>query len=320
MKTTVIIPNYNGKEYLKACLESLKKNSNENFETIVVDNKSNDGSLSMLEEDYPWVRTIALDENTGFAKAVNVGIEAAFTEYVILLNNDTEVKENFVTELEKTLDGDEKIFSAASRMVNMYKPDILDGVGDYFTILGWAYARGKDKNFSKKYESFCNIFSACGGASIYRRKLLMDMGCFDELHFAYLEDVDVGYRAKIEGYRNVYVPDSICLHAGSGSSGSRYNEFKIKLSSRNSVYLVLKNMPFLQLMLNLPFLLCGYMIKAVFFASKGFGKIYISGLIEGLYLAFSKAGRKRKMPFKIKNIWNYVRIELELIANICGLL
>lgn len=320
MKTTVIIPNYNGREYLKNCLDSLKEIIDESFETIVVDNGSKDNSLFMLEQEYTWVRTIALNENTGFAAAVNRGIEASNTEYVILLNNDTRVERGFVTELERPLDEDKKVFSASARMVRMDNPAILDGAGDYFTILGWAYARGKGKELGSKFNKPRNIFSACGGAAIYRREALLAMGGFDEAHFAYLEDVDVGYRGKILGYKNVYAPASVCLHVGSGSSGSRYNEFKVKLSSRNNVYMVMKNMPLLQLLINLPFLLLGYIIKTIFFVKKGFGKIYVSGLISGISLYFSEEGHRKKVGFKLKNLGNYIHIELELIANILGLL
>lgn len=315
MRSSVIIPNYNGIDYLRDCLNSLNGCEGD-FVTIVVDNGSNDGSADMVRESYPDVKLIALSENTGFAPAVNRGIEAADTEYVILLNNDTTVDSKFVMALEAALDSDSKIFSASARMVDMKAPDVLDGTGDYYCALGWAFAYGKGKKAEGAYISKRNIFSACGGAAIYRREALVDMGAFDEEHFAYLEDVDVGWRARIAGFKNVYEPSAIVRHAGSGFSGSRYNEFKVKLSSRNSMYIVLKNMPLLQLIINLPFLIIGFGIKTLFFIKKGMGKTYIKGLSEGIKLYFSDSGHKHKVAFKMGNLMNYVKIQLELWLNI----
>lgn len=315
MRSTVVIPNYNGIDFLRDCLDSLSKCSPADFETIVVDNGSSDGSIDMLKADYPSVKLIAFDTNTGFAKAVNAGIEAAGTEYVILLNNDTVVDPAFVSELEKAMDSSVRVFSASAKMIDMHHPDILDGTGDYYCALGWAYAYGKGKNVAA-LDSERRIFSACGGAAIYRRKELVEIGCFDENHFAYLEDIDVGYRAKINGYRNIYAPKALVYHAGSGSSGSRYNTFKIELSSRNSVYLVLKNMPLLQLIINLPLLIIGFGIKAFFFILKGHGLTYIKGLGKGVKMYFGREGHSHKVRYRFKNTGNYLVIQLELWVNI----
>ena len=102
------------------------------------------------------------------------------------------------------------------------------------------------------------IFASCAGADIYRKKVFEKIGYFDEEHFAYLEDIDVGYRARIFGYENWYVPAALVYHVGSGTSGSRYNQFKTRYSSRNNIYLIYKNMPVLQIILNLPFLVPGF--------------------------------------------------------------
>ena len=121
----------------------------------------------------------------------------------------------------------------------------------------------------RSYSHTKKIFAACGGAAIYRRKIFEEIGFFDEEHFAYLEDIDIGYRAKIYGYHNVFEPSAIVYHAGSASSGSKYNEFKVNFSSRNSVYIVRKNMPLFQIVVNLPFLAVGFLIKTLFFVKKG---------------------------------------------------
>ena len=233
-----------------------------------------------------------------------------------LLNNDTVARRGFVRALEAPLQQDEKIFSGAAQMINMRKPQLIDDAGDYYCALGWAFAAGKDKG-REAYQKGRDIFAACGGACIYRRKTLSKIGVLDENHFAYLEDIDLGYRARIAGYRNLYIPEAEVYHAGSASSGSRYNAFKVDLAARNSVYLVYKNMPFLQILLNLPFLLMGYFIKTLFFIRKGFGSVYLRGILKGMRLCVSAQGRQNRVRFKLHNLPAYVRIQWELWRNIC---
>ncbi len=319
MKTSVIIPNYNGMAFLEDCLSTLETNKTADFdfEVIVVDNGSEDGSAELVKEMFPDVRIIALDKNTGFAAAVNRGIEESASEYVLLLNNDIKVREDFVRRLEETIDSDTKLFSVNSLMLSMADSSVLDGAGDYYCALGWAYAYGKGKKADSVIKSGRRkIFSACGGASIYRRSVLNETGLFDEAHFAYLEDIDLGYRARIHGYRSILEPAAVCEHAGSGFSGSRYNEFKIDLSSRNSIYLIYKNMPFLQFLINLPFLLIGFGVKTLFFTLKGFGKSYVNGLFRGIKMSFSSEARAKKVRFKWKYLGNLIVIQLELWLNV----
>ncbi len=313
-KTTVVIPNYNGIKYIDGCLRSLYKGS-VHPEIILVDNGSTDGSLSLVKEKYPLVKVIEFTENTGFSKAVNAGIRMARTEYVLLLNNDTVSGQEMTACLEKAMDDDPGIFSAGAKMINLHDRNKLDGAGDFYCALGWAYARGKDKPVDS-YDKEDRIFSACAGAAIYRRGLFDKIGYFDENHFAYLEDIDIGYRANIYGYPNKYAPEAEVFHAGSAVSGSRHNEFKVKLSARNSIYLIYKNMPFLQIIINFPLLLAGYLIKFLFFSLKGMGGAYGKGLLEGIKLSVSGEGRKNKVKFRIRNIKNYLWIQGQLWINI----
>ncbi|MCM1266755.1 MAG: glycosyltransferase family 2 protein [Bacteroidales bacterium] len=315
IRSTIIIPNYNGIKYIENCLTSL---ADEPAEVLVVDNGSADGSRELVREKFPDVRVIALPKNYGFCAAVNRGIresEKDNTTYVILLNNDTVAEPGFVRALEAALDGDEKVFSGAAKMVNLYRPKLIDDAGDYYCALGWAFAAGKDKP-RERYDAAREIFSACGGACIYRRSVLREIGLLDEAHFAYLEDVDLGYRAKIYGYRNVYAPGAVVRHAGSGVSGSRHNAFKVRLSAQNSVYLIVKNMPPLQILLNLPFLLAGFLIKMLFFLKKGLGKSWFQGTAEGLRLSFSAKGRRKRVRFSFRHLPAYGRIQWELWRNL----
>ncbi|MBO5030901.1 MAG: glycosyltransferase family 2 protein [Lachnospiraceae bacterium] len=323
VKSTIVIPNYNGIRYIQACLESLYGGTTKEIEVIVVDNASTDGSMELVRDRFPQVRLIVNQENTGFSYAVNQGIQASTTPYVILLNNDTQADLSFVHELEKVMDNDrgKRIFSAGAKLVSLYDKDKTDDAGDYYCALGWAFARGKGKP-PENYDQDCDIFASCAGAAIYRRELLDEnkVGLFDVEHFAYFEDTDIGYRAKIHGYRNRFVANSIVYHAGSAASGSRYNAFKTALASRNSIYIIYKNMPFLQMIINLPFLLAGFLIKTLFFMKKGMGKDYVSGLIKGIKLSASPAGRRHKQKFHVRNIKNYILIQLLLWRNMLRIL
>ena len=308
MKITIIIPNYNGKRFLAPCLESLSSQNFTDFEILVIDNHSTDGSIEYIKEHYPEIRFIALDKNYGFSTAVNTGIRHSSAPYVLLLNNDTTAEPHFVEELLKAIESSSRIFSVSSKMLQMHHPDLIDGAGDLYTLLGWGVARGAGRP-ADNYTQTEDVFSACAGAAIYRRSAFRKIGYFDEAHFAYLEDIDVGYRAKIYGYRNIYCPAAIVHHVGSGTSGSKYNSFKVKTSDRNSVWLIYKNMPLPQLILNSLPLLAGYFIKGLFFYKIGFGKDYIHGLLEGLH------GLKKckKVRFRSRHLLSYIKIEIELI-------
>ena len=306
IKTTIIIPNYNGLSFMEPCFESLKEQTVRNFKVLVVDNGSTDGSVEWLKEHR--IPSIFLKENTGFSGAVNTGIRAADTPYVLLLNNDTRVEPGFVAAMERAMDQSPKIFSVSSRMIQMYHPELLDDAGDMYSILGWAYQRGVGRS-SELYQKSCRVFSACAGAAIYRRAVFYEIGLFDELHFAYLEDIDVGWRAKLYGYDNVYCPDAAVYHVGSGTSGSRYNSFKVRLAARNCIYLNYKNMPGWQLLLNAPFLLAGIFVKYLFFVKNGFGGDYVSGLKEGI----RTRKQCRRVPGLLRRFGAELKVQFEML-------
>lgn len=310
MKVTIVIPNYNGKHFMEPCLESLQHQTCKDFDILIVDNASTDGSLEYMAEHYPSIKVIPLNKNYGFSRAVNEGIRRAKTPYVILLNNDTTVDKDYVKEMVHAIEKSPKIFSVSSKMIQMYHPELIDSAGDLYTLMGWGVCRGTGRPITN-YTSDDYIFTACAGAAIYRRSAFQKIGYFDESHFAYLEDIDIGYRARIYGYKNAYCSSALVYHVGSGTSGSKYNSFKVKLSARNSVYLNYKNMPVLQLLLNSVPLLLGYLVKYLFFCKIGFGKDYKSGIREGL----QNLSSCRKVPFKFSHIGNYIEIEIELVVN-----
>lgn len=307
-KVTIIIPNYNGLKFMEPCFKALRAQSDQNFELLVVDNGSTDGSVKWLEDHQ--IPSIFLEENTGFSGAVNIGIRESVTPYVILLNNDTEPQPDYVKEMVKAIECSPRIFSVSSKMIQLYHKDLMDDAGDMYSVLGWAYQRGVGQK-SSGYNKACRVFSACAGAAIYRREVFDKIGGFDEDHFAYLEDIDVGYRAKICGYENWYCPKAVVYHVGSGTSGSKYNSFKVKLAARNNLYLNYKNMPLLQLILNFLPILAGMAVKYMFFRRIGFASDYMEGVKEGL----KTLKKTKKVRFQMSRLGNYIRIEGELILG-----
>ena len=311
-KVTVIIPNYNGAKFLPDCLRSLKKQTYTDFCVIIVDNGSTDTGLSYVREKYPEAEVVELGENTGFANAVNVGIKKAQSEYVFLLNNDTMCDEKAIEALVQVMDKKKDLFSAQAKMLQLKAPDLVDDAGDYYCALGWAFAPSRDKSVDK-YNKRLYITSTCAGAAIYRKSMLDEVGLFDEAHFCYLEDVDLGYRARLYGYRNLMEPAAVVYHAGSGSSGSRHNAFKVELTAANNLYLIYKNMPFLQVLINLPLIIAGILIKHVFYMKKGLGIAHLKGLLSGFSKIFKGSGKR--VRFGRKQALNSLKLQLELWLN-----
>lgn len=310
MKISVIIPNYNGEKIIDGCIQSLLQQEYKDFNIIVVDNNSTDESVKIIEEKYPSITLIKNNENLGFAAAVNIGIKASKSDFVALLNNDTEVDTKWLGNLYSVVSKDDKIFSASSKMIRFYERDIIDDAGDQYNLLGWAYKRGDGVSVDK-FNKNKVVFSTCAGAGLYRRKVFEEIGYFDENFFAYLEDIDVSFRGNIHGYKNVYVNDAIVYHMVSATSGSRHNEFKVKLASRNSIYLIRKNMPLIFTIINLPFLILGIIVKYIFFLRKSLGKEYIEGIMEGIFIK----NKVEKTKFKLRNLIYYFIIEGRLIVN-----
>lgn len=309
-QVSIVIPNYNGMKFLPECMEALEKQTYRDFEVILIDNASADESADWIRANCPDVRLIVNETNLGFSGAVNQGIQMSECPYVLLLNNDTAAEPDFVGELVKAIEKSNRIFSVSPKMVQYHNHALLDDAGDLYNLLGWAFQRGVGQPV-EAYDKPTRVFTACAGASIYRRSVFEEIGYFDLMHFAYLEDLDVGYRARIYGYENWYCPTAVVYHVGSGTSGSKYNDFKVRLAARNNVYLKYKNMPAFQRGLNwLPFQI-GLAVKKRFFRKIGFSQAYLDGLEEGMR---TRSACKR-VPFRLRHLKNYVRIEGELIGN-----
>ena len=314
MKATVVIPNLNGAGWLKDSIESIWAQTMQDLELIVVDNGSTDESLAIAQsyQGRPGYTLIQNDTNTGFSHAVNQGIRAAKGEYVVLFNNDAFAEPDWLENLIAAAEQDGRIFAVSSLMIRHFERELADDAGDYVTLLGFACKRG-DGMKASRYQKPGRVFSACGGAALYRKSILDEIGLFDETFFAYYEDVDISWRANSLGYKNVYCPTARCYHICGATTGAvRYNPFKSIQSGRNSILLPYKNMPILMLLLNLPFLVFGYLLKAAMFRLRGFGPVYGQGFKEAL----KTMGKIQKPRFRLKNLPCYVLIQLWLVLGL----
>jgi GT2 family glycosyltransferase len=241
---SVIIPNWNGSRYLRACFQSLRAQRFRDFEVVLVDNGSRDDSLALTAVEFPEVRVLALPENVGFAPAVNRGIQSCRSPYVALLNNDTEVDPDWLGELVGALESNPRAASAAAKMREHDEGcrDRLYGLGQALTPDGTPHRIGGGEIDRGQWDGVREVFGACGGAALYRRTVLDEIGLLDEAFFAYLEDDDWAFRARLAGYHCVAVPSAVVYHVGSGTSGAG-SPLVFRLGTRNRVRLLLKNYP-----------------------------------------------------------------------------
>lgn len=238
----IIIVNYNGLRYLEACLDSLFKTDYLHFSVIVVDNGSADGSVELIREKYPKARLILNGENLGFGKANAIGIKGGNAEFVALLNNDTIVEKNWLVSLVDALLEDEKTAAVCSKLLFLKHPRVINAAGGGMNRIGYGYDIGMYENSAALPDEKREVFFPCAAACLIRKPVFEEVGGFDEKFFMYHEDVDLGWRFRLKGYRVKCVPHSIVYHAFGGTSlqtGSM--EFRNSLGLRHALRSLLKN-------------------------------------------------------------------------------
>ena len=240
---TVIIPNWNGEKFLNTCLGSLRRQSTLDFETVVVDNGSTDGSVELVRRDFPEVRLVPLRENRGFSTAVNVGLRSSNAEYAALLNPDTEADPGWLEALLGAARRHPEAGLFASKLVDFHDRRVLDGAGDALRRSGLPYRLGHGELDRGQFDRETFAFGACAAAALYRRALFEEIGFFDEDFFAYCEDGDISFRSQLAGYRCLYVPEAVVYHVGSASTGGKRSPTATRLGTQNGLNLMVKNLP-----------------------------------------------------------------------------
>jgi len=291
VKVSVIIPNWNGARLLGPCLDSLRQSTWKDFEVWVVDNGSEDASCALLRERYEWVRLIRLDRNYGFARACNEGIRAARGEWVVLLNNDMEVASDWLEELVRGMERHPDCALGASRILYFDDRTLVCNAGDRFYPWGAGGARGEGERDRGQFDTEEEVFGVCAGAAIYRRRLFDDIGGFDESFHSLAEDVDFNVRARLSGYRAVYLPRARVFHIGSATLG-RYSDRYVYLAHRNQWFVLFKNLPLRLFWKHLGAILKFHVRTAVYFSGRGQGPLLLRAQWDALRRLPALLGRR----------------------------
>ena len=246
---SVIIPNWNGMRLnlLPTCLQALRQQTYRDFETIVVDDYSTDGSQAFVGREHPEMRLVALEKNRGFAPAVNEGIRAARGDVIVLLNNDTEADPSWLEEIARAFDENPRAGMVACKLRLFDRRDHLHSAGDFYRVDGipgnrgvWEEDRGQYDDARGVASSLSPCFGGCGGAVAYRRTMLDEIGGLDEALGSYCEDVDLNWRARLAGYAVAYAPRAIVYHRVSATGGGALSSFFV---GRNFIWVLAKNYP-----------------------------------------------------------------------------
>jgi len=288
---SVVIVNYNGKVFLEKCITSLMSQSYPAIEIILVDNGSSDGSIDYVMKKFPSVKIITNNNNFGFAKGNNIGIESAKGELIATLNNDTEVTRNWLTELVNAINSDQKVGMCASKMLFMKKPKLINSTGICISRSGACWDRGMFETDCGQYDSHNEVFGPCAGAAMYRKSMLEDIGLFDEDFYAYMEDVDLAFRGRLRGWKCLYVPKAIVYHVYGGTAGYA-SDYTVYYGNRNIIWNCVKNYPARLLITSLPWIIGRNLAVIPYYILKGHGVVIIRSKIDAIK-GISKILKKR---------------------------
>ena len=237
---SVIILNWNGRAFLDDCLRSLKRQTYDNYEIILVDNGSQDDSVEFINTYYKdTLRLIRLPENKGFAGGNNAGLKEARGAYIAILNNDTEVDREWLHNLINCINRDEKTGMVGSKVMNYYKRDEIDNTGHLIYPDGLNRGRGRLEKDCGQYDTSEEILFPSGCAGFYKKKMLDEIGGFDETFFSYGDDTDIGLHGRYLGYKAIFCPEAVVYHKYSGTTGS-YSREKAFYVERNRVWILIK--------------------------------------------------------------------------------
>ena len=277
---SVLIINFNGGDYLQGAVDSLVQQSFQDFETIIVDNDSQDGSLDRLDAAALKVCKVeALGRNSGFAEGNNIAARLASGQWLALLNADAVAEPDWLEKLHGYVQKYPDCAMFASTQVSMDDAEVLDGAGDGYTVYGFAW-RGCYHKPMADLPAFGETFGPCGASAAYKRAVFLDVGGFDERGFCFMEDIDLAFRLRLQGEYCLFLPDARVVHKGGGLSGEK-SEFSVVHGSRNRIWAYWGNMPTVLLWLTLPghFLLTAYLLIGHF--GRPYGKHVWKGTVAG---------------------------------------
>lgn len=303
---TIVIINWNSAGLLEECLNTLLAQSLAPTRIIIVDNGSTDGS-AQCAQNVPGVTVSFAGGNLGFARANNEAFKVCDTEFVALLNPDAFPDRRWLEGLVVAARSRPDVAAFGSRQMIYGAPDTLDGIGDVYHFSGLIWRDGHGRAYGDSDAVAGEIFSPCAGAALYRRDALREVGGFDEDYFCYVEDVDLGFRLRLAGYKAMYVPDSIVHHVGSASTGGKHSDFAVYHGHRNLVWAFVKNMPGVLFWALLPVHILLNIVTVLHFLMRGQGKVVLRAkwdAVTGIPRAWRKRHRIQAMRrASVMDIW-----------------
>ncbi len=278
---SVIIVNWNGKHLLDDCLGAMRRQTFRDFETILVDNGSTDGSTDYVQTQFPEVKLLVLPENRGFTGGNIAGHEAARGQLIVLLNNDTEAHEDWLAAIHEASLHYPRAGSFASKMMYFDNRARIENCGFALGLAGTTIDLGRGEMDGPTWSMAREVFGACGGAVAYRRSMLQDIGFLDPDFFAVYEDVDLAFRAQLRGYTCIYVPKAIVYHRYRSTLGPRSHR-QVFYSQRNIEWVYIKNMPLALILRSMPQRLLYELGSAVHFLKLGRGTAFLRGKLSAI--------------------------------------
>jgi GT2 family glycosyltransferase len=261
-KVAILILNWNGKKWLAQFLPSVLQTTYPNIEIWVVDNASSDDSVAFVKEDFPTVKILQLNENHGFALGNNMALPHIDTPYYVLLNSDVEVAPNWLEAMVAMAERDEKIAAIQPKIRAFHDKEYFEyagAAGGWVDELAYPFCEGRIFDVLEKdegqYDSEREIFWATGACCFVRKSVTNEIGLFEPLFFAHMEEIDFCWRAKNFGYKIMYEPNSMVWHVGGGTL-HKSNPRKLFLNVRNSLAMMLRNLPTLQIIPKIFLRLC----------------------------------------------------------------
>jgi GT2 family glycosyltransferase len=276
----VVIANWNGLRYLKNCLSSVRSQTYNNIEVIIVDNASRDGSLDFIRQNYPDVTLIQNPKNNGFAPAQNQAIKIARGDYILCLNQDVILEKDYLEKMIPAMEADPKVGSAACKLVFCKSENyaIFESTGHVVSMTRSFFSRGHNENDGGQYDKKCFVFGVCAAAAVYKRQMLEDIKLgeeyFDESYHSYLEDIDVDWRAQLRGWKCLYVPEAVATHESLHPGLSRVRSFK------NRLLTIIKNEQTVNFLIDSPYIVI-YEINNLVYKYLGDPR-YLSAIIDVL--------------------------------------
>lgn len=308
MSVTVLIVNWNGGALLTRCLEHLGKQTVQPERILLIDNASSDNSAAMAEA-FGEVVVHRLNTNLGFAAGNNYALSECKTEFAALLNPDAFPEPDWLERLLAAAKIHPDAAAFGSRLLRHGNPEFLDGIGDNYHMSGlvWRDRHGVRQQAGDLAPQ--EIFSPCAAAALYRRQALADVGGFDEDYFCYVEDVDLGFRLRLAGYKAMYVPDAVVHHVGSATTGGQHSDFSVYHGHRNLVWTYIKDMPGALFWLLLPLHLLLNLVTIVWFTLRGQFRVILRAkrdAIKGLPRMWAK--RRKIQAARVASVWEVWRV------------